>query len=96
MNVGEPSAESVKRAREIAADFFLKARMSYSLGQFQVLADMVASGLDTIREEERERMLTPLQLIEVDLTAGDMPAKTRVALALSRVRAIIKDIRSGA
>lgn len=38
---------------------------------------------------KRDRLRTVLQLIEVDLTAGEMPAKTRVALALDRVRAAL-------
>lgn len=34
-----------------------------------------------------------LELIEVDLTAGDMPARTRIALACSRIEAALKAAR---
>jgi hypothetical protein len=40
------------------------------------------------------QLVQALQLIEVDLTAGDMPAKTRVALALSRVQASLSQTLS--
>ena len=44
-----------------------------------------------IEQCERVRVLeTVISLIEVDLTAGDMPGKTRIALALDRARAALK------
>jgi hypothetical protein len=45
--------------------------------------------------EDRRALLAALELIEVDLTAGDMPAKTRVALALDRVRAALSLAKDG-
>ena len=44
---------------------------------------------DTAKQSERFRLV--LELIKVDLTAGDLPPKTRVALALSRVCAALKE-----
>lgn len=38
-------------------------------------------------QSQVERMREALELIEVDLEAGDVPAKTRVAHALSRTKA---------
>ncbi len=40
-------------------------------------------------QSQVERMREALELIEVDLEAGDVPAKTRVAHALSRTKAWI-------
>ncbi len=37
----------------------------------------------------RQRVVEWLELIEVDLTAGDLPAKIRLALTRDRVRAIL-------
>lgn len=44
-----------------------------------------AAAPSSLSQELREA----LECIEVDLTAGDMPAKTRVTLALDRVRALL-------
>jgi hypothetical protein len=57
---------------------------------FDPLIAEAADALDAA--QERERGLTEvLELIEVDLDAGDMAPKTRVKLALSRVRAALGD-----
>jgi hypothetical protein len=39
---------------------------------------------------EQSKVKELLELIEVDLTAGRMPAKTRVALALNRVQSALR------
>lgn len=40
-------------------------------------------------EKDESELVKAISLVEVDLTAGDMPTKTRVALALHRVRAVL-------
>lgn len=85
--------ELVKAAEKVLAG--LERRIAESPVDNVPVFDGIAELSDAISRAQAEASAAPtmreaLELIEVDLTAGDMPAKTRVALALDRTRAALK------
>ena len=61
-------------------------------------ARLIAAAPETAAERDRLKaekaeLLVALELIEVDLTAGDISAKARVALAFNRVRAVLTKVQ---
>lgn len=86
MTVIAPAAEEEKALAE--AQKLVDAYPNGCWLQGSINAFIVARALLS-SQSQVERMREALELIEVDLEAGDVPAKTRVAHALSRTKAWI-------
>jgi hypothetical protein len=75
--------DSAVEAARKTVEHYKRTGFAYDAGALKFAIALLSS------QSQVERMREALELIEVDLEAGDVPAKTRVAHALSRTKAWI-------
>ncbi len=73
--------DSAVEAARKTVEHYKRTGFAYDAGALKFAIALLSS------QSQVERMREALELIEVDLEAGDVPAKTRVAHALSRTKA---------
>ena len=75
--------DSAVEAARKTVEHYKRTGFAYDAGALKFAIALLSS------QSQVKRMREALELIEVDLEAGDVPAKTRVAHALSRTKAWI-------